>query len=323
MKRMFALIAAVGLMAAMAMAQPAQQPQGAAKQPQAAPQQPAQQQQGQPAPGAKKQPQAKTQEELGEFQKLQDPNITPDQRISAVEEFLKKYPDSELKGYALRFQFMAYQQKNDFVKMREVGERVLETDPEDALTLVLLANAIPERTRETDFDRDQKLKTAEEYAERALKAIDKLEKPNPQMTDAEWEAVRNDARGQSYSAMALVAMNRKQYDKAEENFKKAASMQMQKDPVLYWRMGMAYYSNKKLEQARDAFKQSVALGGVKVPAGDGKTRDVAQEALNSVEQQLRKQSGGGDATAPAPSTSAPATTAPATPAPSTPPAKKP
>jgi len=204
-----------------------------------------------------------------------------------AEEFLVKFPDSELKAIVYRLEMQAYQQKNDFLNMKETGEKALKEDPNDAVTLILLASAIPERTRENDLDRDQKLAQAEDYAKRALVAVDKLEKPSPQMPDADWEKVRNDARAQSYAALGLVALQRKQYQTAEEAFKKAVDMQSQKDPVVFWRLGLAYEFTKKYEQAREAFKQAVDLGGVQ--AGG---RDLAKEELQRVEEFLKKRQSG-------------------------------
>ncbi len=288
MKRIVSTLAAVVLAGWLWTAQaPAQQPQRppAGGQPAQGTQagRPAQQ----PGQPAKKQPQAKSQEEYDALQKLGDPSLTPDQKISLAEEFLQKFKDSELKGFAYRKEMEAYQQKNDFPKMREFGEKILEEDPDDAISLILLASAIPERTRDTDLDKEQKLSQAEDYAKRALVSIDKLEKPSPQMSDADWDKVRNDARAQSHAAIGLVALQRKQFPAAEEAFKKAVELQNQKDPIVYWRLGLTYEFSKKYEEARDALKQSVALGGVKIG-----TRDVAAEELQRVEDILKKRQSG-------------------------------
>ncbi len=285
MNKILSMAAAAGLAAGWLAAQqpaPTPPPAPSSQAPQAAPPAPPAQ------PAAKKQPQAKTKEEFEALQKLSDPALPPDQKISLSEEFLQKFPDSELKSFVYRKELEAYQQKNDFSKMREFGEKVLELDPEEAVTLILLASAIPERTRETDLDKEQKLSQAEEYARRALGAIDKLEKPSPQMLDADWDKLRNDARAQSHAAIGMVALQRKQFPAAETAFKKAVELQNQKDPVVYWRLGITYEFSKKYEEAREALKQSVAAGGVKIPGAEGKTRDLAAEELARVEDILKK-----------------------------------
>ncbi len=226
------------------------------------PQQPAPQQQpGQPA--AKKQPAPKTKEEYDDYQKFWS-SQDPDEKIKLAEAFLQKYPDSELKAFAYRKEMEAYQQKNNFDKMREFGEKVLEADPSDAISLILLASAIPERTKETDLDKDQKLNSAEDYAKRALSAIEKLEKPSPQMTDQQWDQARNEARANAYAALGLVNLQRKQYPGAEESFRKTTQLQAQPDPIVWWRLGLSLELQKKYDDALVALKKSADLGGVKL-----------------------------------------------------------
>ncbi len=246
---------------------------------------PAQQgQQPAPAPAAK-QPRPKTKEEAESLQKIfTDPALTPDQRISLAEEFLLRFPKSDFKLMVLRLEMTVYQQKNDFPNMLEFGEKVLKESPEDAPTLITLAGAIPERTTENDLDKDVKLGKAESYAKRGLASLDKLQKLDPAMPDDEWQKRVNDGRGQIYAALGLVAMVRKQFDQAEESFKKAISLQMKEDGITYWRLGLALQGGKKYPEAREALKKSVAAGGVKVGG-----RDLAAEELKRVEDFVSRQ----------------------------------
>ena len=264
-----AVALAAGLLIALAPAQEPQPTPGAAQQ----------------APAVKRQPQAQSQEELDTFNKLVSPSLSADQMITLADEFVQKYPDSELLGHVYRGAMEGYRLKNDFRKMLEFGEKALAVDPEDGVTLLLLALAIPERTRETDLGRDQKLNKAEEYAKRALAAIDKMQKPNPMIADAEWDRMRNDVRGQSHAALGFVAMHRKQYPAAEDFFKKSIELQPEKDPIVLWRLGRTYEFMKKYELARDALKEAVEMGGVKVP-GRG---DLAAKDLQRVEKEFNKQ----------------------------------
>jgi tetratricopeptide (TPR) repeat protein len=244
-----------------------------------------QQQPGQPA--AKKQPAPKTKEEYDAYQKFWGAT-TPDDKIKFSEEFLQKYPDSELKAWAYRKEMEAYQQKNDFEHMREFGEKAIEAEPNDVMALLLLAGAIPERTKESDLDRDEKLNTAEKYSKRALEAIEKMEKPSPQYTDAQWDAARNDARSQVHAALGLVNLHRKNYTAAEESFRKATQLQTQPDPVVWWRLGLTLQFLKKYEDALTVLDKAVSLGGVKV--GD---KDFAVEERDRVKKFLDQRKAAG------------------------------
>jgi len=286
MTKTWITVAAVVLAASLAGAQSQAPKPAAAPQPAGQAAAPAQQPQ-QAAPPAVKQPTVKTKEEGEALQKLfGDQTLTPDQKITLAEEFLLRFPKSEFKTMVLLEEVKACQQKNDFPNMLDFGEKVLKEEPENAITLILLSTTIPERTGENDLDRDVKLGKAESYAKRALAAIDKLPKMNPQTSDEDWDKVRNDARGQVWAGLGLVAMVRKQFTAAEEAFQKAASLQMRQDPVAYWRLGLALQGNKKYAEAREALKKSVAAGGVKVGG-----RDLAADELKRVEDFLSRQSG--------------------------------
>ena len=232
----------------------------------------------------KKPPQAKTQEEYEAAQKLNNASLSPDQMISLAEGFVQKFPDSELKVFAYLKAMEGYRQKNDFPKMHEFGEKALAMDSENLQALLWLALFIPERTRNTDLDREEKLKQAEDYAKRAMSAIEKTEKPDPEMLDTVWERTVNDTRAGSYEALGHVALKRGQHPTAADFFKKAIELQAEKDPIVLWRLGLTYRIMNKYELARDALKQAVDAGGVKVGL-----RDHAAEELQRLEELLKKQ----------------------------------
>ncbi len=272
--RTAALVLVVGLLIVLASAQEPQQTPDTGQ-----PDQPDQQ-----APSAPKGPRAQTEEELEAYRNLIDASLTPDQMISLAEEFVQTFPDSELKSLAYAKAMQGYRQKGDFSKMREFGEKSLAMDPENVQTLLWLALFIPERTKNTDLDREEKLKQAEDYAKRALSAIEKMEKPDPEMLDTVWERTVNDMRARSYDALGHVAMKRGRYEAAADFFKKTVELQVEKDPIVLWRLGLTYRIMKKYELARDTLKQSVDAGGVRVGM-----RDYAAEELQRIEESLKKQ----------------------------------
>jgi tetratricopeptide (TPR) repeat protein len=272
--RTAALALVVGLLIVLA---PAQVPQQTPDTDQ--PDQPDQQ-----APSAPKGPMAETEEELEAYQKLLDASLTPDQMISLAEEFVQMFPDSELNSFVYLKAMEGYRQKGDFPKLREFGEKSLAIDPENVQALLWLALFIPERTKNTDLDREEKLKQAEDYAKRALAAIEKKEKPDPEMLDTVWERAINDMRASSYDALGHVAMKRGRYEAAADFFKKTIDLQAEKDSIVLWRLGLTYRIMKKYELARDTLKQAVDAGGVKVGL-----RDLAAEELQRIEESLKKQ----------------------------------
>jgi len=93
---------------------------------------------------------------------------------------------------------------------------------------------------------------------------------------AQWTATTNDARSQAHYALGLVSMQRKSYQMAVDEFVLASKLQLptQPDPILYWRLGLAYELNNKMyAEALKAYEKSVSLGGVKMGGKDQAAED--------------------------------------------------
>ncbi|MBM3747480.1 MAG: tetratricopeptide repeat protein [Acidobacteria bacterium] len=205
-------------------------------------------QQAQPAPAAQpapssqpvaKQPQPKSQEEAEAVMAIFNaPDV--DSRIKAVETLLTKYADTEFKVVALQVAAATYQQKNDFENMVIYSERTLEADPANYAAMLMLATGIAQRTREFDLDREEKLARVEKYARGAQEALKTAIKPNPNLTDEQWEGAKKDFDAQAHEALALGAMARKKYDVAIAEFKTALEAGSSPDPATMVRLGAVY-----------------------------------------------------------------------------------
>jgi tetratricopeptide (TPR) repeat protein len=205
-------------------------------------------QQAQPAPPAKpaesaqpvaKQPQPKSKAEAEAVMAIFNaPDI--DTRIKAVETLLTKFADSEFKVVALQVAAATYQQKNDFENMVIYSERTLEADPKNYAAMLMLATGIAQRTREFDLDREEKLARVEKYARGAQEALKTAIKPNPSLTDEQWEGAKKDFDAQAHEALALGAMARKKYDVAIAEFKTALEVGSSPDPATMVRLGAVY-----------------------------------------------------------------------------------
>src|SRR5881275_2727825 len=100
---------------------------------------------------ADKQPQPKSQKELDAVKAVFEAQ-TPDARITAAENLLLKFADTEFKPIALYLEAASYEQKNDFEKMVIFAERTIEADPKNYASMLMLAGGIAKRARENDLD---------------------------------------------------------------------------------------------------------------------------------------------------------------------------
>jgi tetratricopeptide (TPR) repeat protein len=246
-----------------------------------------------PPPGSPiaRQPQVKSQKEAQAVTAIiqaQD----PDSRIKACNELVANFADSEFKPLALYFAAVSYQQKNDYEHMVVFAERAVEADPQHFQAMLMLAQAIAMRTREFDLDREEKLKAAEGYAAKALEILKTAPRPNPSITDEQWEEAKKDFFAQAHEAFALSAMARNQTDKAIEEFKTALSSSPSPDPATMVRLANAYTKAEKYDDAIATLDKVLAM-----PDLHPQVKQIAQAERNRSVQLKQK---GAAAAQPAP-----------------------
>jgi tetratricopeptide (TPR) repeat protein len=189
---------------------------------------------------------------------------TPDAQIAAAEDFVVKFPQSDYKALAYLGEAQSYQQKNDYDHLVVAGEQALESDPDDGTkvqTLLVLARAIAIKTGEFDLDREEKLTKVEKYAGTAIEMLKTMQKPNPALPDAQWEAAKADLTGQGHEALGLDQMVRKDYNKAIVEFK-AASESPNADPSFGVRLAAAYDKAGKYDEALAACDKVLAAANL-------------------------------------------------------------
>lgn len=243
----------------------------------------------------------------------------PDARIKAAEDFFVKFADSDFRALALLAEAQSYQMKNNYEQMVIYGERALESNPDDSTKIqdmLMLAQGIAQRTREFDLDREEKLGKVEKYANTAMEMLKTLPKPNPNLTDEQWEGLKADMTSQGHDALALAALARKKYDVAIAEFKTALSVAKNPDPATQVRLGATYNLAGQPDNAIALLEKLLAT-----PDLHPQIRQVAQaERARAIQAK-----GGGAKPATPPPAAAPAPAQPAAPPPAPAPAdpKKP
>ncbi len=230
---------------------------------------------GQPAPKARA---PKSPEEVKALQVMVGA-ASPDAQIAAADEFVAKFPHSDFKALAFFAEAQGYQQKNDYDHLVVFGEQALESDPDDATkvqTLLMLARAISLKTGEYDLDREEKLSKVEKYAADAMEMLKTMPKPNPSLSDPQWETAKADMVGQAHTALGVDQMLRKDYDKAIAEFKAALDASKDDDPSIYVRLAAAYDKAEKYDDAVAACDKALAVPnlhpGIKTAAEAEKAR---------------------------------------------------
>jgi len=177
------------------------------------------------------------------------PQPDPDKAIAAAEALITKFADTDYKGIALYIEADAYQKKGDFARMEIFAERTLEANPQYFQASLMLANHYAIHTGPNDLDREEKLGKAEKFANQVIEMMKTLPKPNPQLPDDEWAAIKKDLAAEAYNNIGLANLTRKNYVAAAAGFKSAVETNSRPEPAYMVRLASALQSGGKNDEA--------------------------------------------------------------------------
>lgn len=212
-------------------------------------------------PAAKRQPQAKSKPEYDAYVALiaiQDPAAME----KAADDFVAKYPDSELKGAVYQRAMVSFQQAGNDDKTMDMGRKSLTFNPDDPTVLVALADTLVQGTHETDLDKDDRLAEATKFAQHSLETVGDFPAP-PNMPAEQVTAIKNDLRSAAYAAIGAAAYTNKKYADAETNFKQALQMTPNNpDPTTMLRLALSLDKEGKYPEALDMSNKILAIPNV-------------------------------------------------------------
>jgi tetratricopeptide (TPR) repeat protein len=175
------------------------------------------------------------------------------QKAALLERFLAAFPDSQYAASAQALVAATYQQTQQYDKMLEFAQGILGRDPNNIQMLLLLADYWTERGEE--------LAKAEEYAQRALQALEAATRPEP-LSEEQWQQQTSLQKGLAHSALGMVRAHRKQFAQAVEEFR-AASPLLKADNFSYarnlYRLGFTLANLRRIREARQALTEAVSI----------------------------------------------------------------
>jgi len=253
MKRTAVILAVLSIAlcaAAQNSGQPAQQTPPAAGQ--AAPAQGA-------TPPAKHPPQAKTQAEFDAYNVVVK-NTDPAAFEKAADDFATKFPDSELRVLLYKAALRNYQSVNNGEKTEAMGRKVLSFDGDDPEALVMVAEVIAERTRDTDLDKDQRYDEATKMALKATSTVDTDVNVPPGTPQDKLDAYKGLLRSNAYSIVGTIAYKKENYPVAQENLQKSIdAYPAQLDPVVVLRLALSLDKQQKYPEALKVANHAVEV----------------------------------------------------------------
>jgi tetratricopeptide (TPR) repeat protein len=141
-------------------------------------------------------------------------------------------------------------------------------------------------TRESDLDREARYTEAGKDAQAALDNIDAGLQVPPNVPPERVAAAKANLRSIAYDTLGVIAMNKKDYAVAEQNFQKAADlMKDQPDAVVYLRLSVAQDNEKKYPEALDSANKAVQYA----PEGSAE-KNLAKQQQARLQKLLSEQS---------------------------------
>lgn len=180
------------------------------------------------APAAPKSPNVKSKGELNAIKAIQSAT-DPDGVIKACEDLVSKYSDSEFKEFALQMEAKAYQQKRDNDNAEVYAERVLQINPKAYMMELLVAEVIAPAIKDHDLNRDQEIAKADHLFKDAIENAKVAEKPNPQVSDADWEAAKKYTVAEGHNGLGILAQVQKKWDDAIQEYRLAVDGDPEQD----------------------------------------------------------------------------------------------
>ena len=211
------------------------------------------------APAAKRPPQAKTQPEFDAY-KAAAANTDPATLEKASDDFATKFPESELRVLLYKNAMRLYQNANNADKTEAMGRKVLSFDGDDPEALVIVAEVIAERVRDTDVDKDQSYGDAITMAKKATQTVDtdiQVPAGTPQEKIGDYKSL---LRSNAYSVLGTIEFKKESYPAAQEDLQKSIdAYPSNPDPVVILRLALTFDKESKYPEALKLANRAVEM----------------------------------------------------------------
>lgn len=201
--------------------------------------------------------------------------------IKAADDLMTKYADTRFKPVALMLEAQAYVAKGDLDRAQVYAEQAMTADPKGYQAPLLIGESIVKQTRENDLDKDEKLAKAEKDLNLAIDNMKSADKPNSQLTDAQWEDQKKFFVAEANADMGRVNMLRKKYADAATELQAAADADPQ--PAYFVWLALSQQNSGKNDEAIATCDKLLAQPNLP---------DVFKNAANQVKAQATRAKGG-------------------------------
>jgi len=213
-------------------------------------------------PAAKQPVNAEEDAALKAFQSMPEGDI--DKRVSAGEDFLKKYPESRYRPVVYSALTYAYLQTGKPDKALEIGDKEIALKPDDVQILAILSQTIPRALSAGTPEPDKQLSKAEKYAKRALELTPTIPKPEG-MPDQNFMMAKNATLSMAHSGLGVVYFRRGKFTEAIPELEQSVKIDPYPtpDPVNLYLLGISDQKASRFDDAVTAFNKCAAIANAK------------------------------------------------------------
>jgi tetratricopeptide (TPR) repeat protein len=211
------------------------------------------------APAAKRPLQFKTTQEQDAW-KAAAANTDAAALEKASDDFAAKFPDSEARVLLYQNAMRLYQNANNAEKSEAMGRKVLSFDADNPEALIIVAEVIAERTRDSDIDKDQRFAEAISMAQKATQTVDTDISVPAGTPQEKIDAYKSLLRSNAYSILGTIEFKKENYVGAQDNLQKSIdAFPSNPDPVVVLRLALSLDKQGKYPEALKAANRAVDM----------------------------------------------------------------
>lgn len=177
----------------------------------------------------------------------------PSKIVSMLDEYTKYVDDTETRPVVYEQYMSAYLRLENRAKVLEYAEKALALNPDNVGIISMTVSAYLRKPME--------IEGAMAQAQKAVAVADVLDsKPRPAtLTEEQWAKQKVQWKSLAYSTRGLVELQKEEtLDAAVADLEKSRDF-LPADPLVEYRLGIAYWKSKKIDEAIAALAKSAAI----------------------------------------------------------------
>ncbi len=177
--------------------------------------------------------------------------------LAAITNVLENFADTDFKAQLLTMAMAAAEQTNDPAQVATWAQRAMDSDPNDIVARVTLAETTASQMRENDLDKAENLKKVSELAHKALDLIKSGGSVAAGIPDDKWPDFKKELGARAWAAIATADAVNKQY--ADEVAAYKSALEIFPSSIVTARLSKAYVNNKQYDDAIATADKAIAM----------------------------------------------------------------